>query len=98
MAGMLDLGPTEKELHEQTGKYAKEQGADLLIGYGGLGKIMAEGFGQPSVVFEDKNELIEYLRPLFDEKSAVLIKGSRAFAMDEVVNALLKGENTDEKN
>lgn len=98
MAGMLDLGPTEKELHEQTGKYAKEQGADLFIGYGGLGKIMAEGFGQPSVVFEDKNELIEYLRPLFDEKSAVLIKGSRAFAMDEVVNALLKGENTDEKN
>ena len=98
LAGMLDLGENEKLLHEDVGKYARDKGVDLLETYKTPGCFIADGFGDQAVKSDDKKELIETLRPLFDEKTAVLIKGSRAFKMDEIVNALLEEENCNEKN
>ncbi len=92
MAGMLDLGPSEKELHEETGRYALRKGVDELFTYGDLARAIGEGFDENAVHFDDKKELTEALRPYFETDCAVLIKGSRAFKMDEIVSALLEGK------
>lgn len=96
LAGMLDLGDNEKQLHEQAGAYAKDKGVDLLFTYEKLGEDIAEGFGSEARRFMDKEELIEALRPWLEEDAAILVKGSRFFKMDEVVRALTSKGNEDE--
>lgn len=98
MAGMLDLGENEKKLHEEVGAYAREKGADALYTYGKEAEDIAIGYANPASHYEDKQQLTEDLMPLFDQNCAVLIKGSRAFAMDEVVSALLEGKTSYEKD
>lgn len=92
LADMLDLGPTENELHLQIGEYASTKNVDVLYGYGPLTKFTVQGFkGKEKAWFETKEEMIEALQKYKDQDCAILIKGSRAMAMDEVVSAL-KGE------
>lgn len=92
LADMLDLGPTEQKLHYEIGEYASKMKIDVLYGYGALTKFTVEGFNGPEKAwFETKDEMIEHLQQYKDQDCAILVKGSRAMAMDEVVTAL-KGE------
>jgi UDP-N-acetylmuramoyl-tripeptide--D-alanyl-D-alanine ligase len=41
--------------------------------------------------FDDKKELIKYLKRIADEGDLLLIKGSRGMAMEEVTIGLIEG-------
>jgi UDP-N-acetylmuramoyl-tripeptide--D-alanyl-D-alanine ligase len=90
LADMLDLGAESAALHTQTGLYALQKGADALYTYGPLSAHIQK---ESTAIrhFENKEELIAAILPWLKEENAVLIKGSRAMAMDQVVEKLLGG-------
>ena len=92
LADMLDLGEREKELHEQLGQYATQVGVDIVYGYGPLARYIVKGAGDKGVWFETKDELVAQLKKDIQSPCAIVIKGSRAMKMDQIV-VELKGEN-----
>lgn len=91
LGDMLDLGNEERELHASIGKYAKEHGVDQLYTYGPLSVESAKAFGENGASFQTKEEIVQALLPLLQEDCVILIKGSRAMAMDTIVKQLTAG-------
>lgn len=89
---MGELGNDTQNLHEQVGKYAKEQKIARLFAVGESAKFIARAFGNNAKCFSDKEELIAEIKPLLNEKTVVLIKGSRSTKMETVVEALSYAE------
>ncbi len=97
LSDMLDLGPDTGKLHASIGEFADQAGVDLLYTWGPLSQFTSEAFGKEKKHFDTKEELLEALQPYGEANAAVLVKGSRAMAMDTVVRGLLEGENRMEK-
>lgn len=92
LGDMLDLGEDENELHAGIGRLAKELGVSRLYTYGPRSLHTQQAFGPAGGHYESKEALIEALRPFKHKDAAILIKGSRSMAMDDVVRGCLKGE------
>ncbi|MBP3853154.1 MAG: UDP-N-acetylmuramoyl-tripeptide--D-alanyl-D-alanine ligase, partial [Erysipelotrichaceae bacterium] len=88
LADMLDLGENEWALHEQIGQYAKQKGVDQMICTGPRSKATVQGFGQSALWMETQEEIVQVLKETVQKPCAVLIKGSRALAMDRIVEEL----------
>jgi UDP-N-acetylmuramoyl-tripeptide--D-alanyl-D-alanine ligase len=93
LGDMLELGHYEREGHEKVGMRALEV-ADVLVTVGALGRIIGEtalrwGMSSDRVhMLENIDEVIRLLKQLVRGNDVVLVKGSRAMKMEEVVNAL----------
>jgi UDP-N-acetylmuramoyl-tripeptide--D-alanyl-D-alanine ligase len=97
LGDMLELGSYEQEGHRKVGCRAADV-VDLLIVSGKRAKIIAEEAQgcdlHPSFILEmdDNQATIAYLEEVLEPEDVVLIKGSNAQKLDEVVSALtLKG-------
>ena len=89
-----ELGENEKVLHEELGVYAREKNIQHLITVGDLTKATHRSYGAGAIHCADHDEIIKTLNAMLDDKSVVLIKGSRVSKMDKVVAALKDvGEN-----
>jgi UDP-N-acetylmuramoyl-tripeptide--D-alanyl-D-alanine ligase len=94
LAGMNELGDRSGEMHFDVGKYAARAGADMLVAVGKKASGIAEGFvsasrGKARVVeCADNGEAIEALKPTVKDGDAVLVKGSRTYRTEEIVEAL----------
>jgi UDP-N-acetylmuramoyl-tripeptide--D-alanyl-D-alanine ligase len=93
LGDMLELGDYEREGHEKVGMRALEV-ADVLITVGSLGRIIGEAAlrwgmqaGQVHLV-EGNAEAVALLEDMVGESDVILVKGSRAMQMEEIVNAL----------
>ena len=87
LSDMLELGSNEIKMHKEVGKYIKKSNIRYnLICTGELSEYTAEkGDGK---WFETKFECANYLKKYRNKKAVILIKGSRATGMDEVVKLL----------
>lgn len=86
---MLELGPNEVKFHKELGSYIR--GVDNVIDVvctGPLSKYTAEK--AKGKWFETKEECGKYLRKYLNDETVILIKGSRATHMEEVVELLRK--------
>ncbi|MFW5991794.1 MAG: UDP-N-acetylmuramoyl-tripeptide--D-alanyl-D-alanine ligase [Halanaerobiaceae bacterium] len=97
LGAMLELGPREQSAHLELGEYAARSGIDILITVGELGKIIAEGAlnsrdNLTVIAAENNNEAATKLLELGKENDTVLLKGSRAVKMEEILT-LIKGED-----
>lgn len=93
LGDMLELGEEEAIYHQEVGRYIDGQ-ADLLFTYGRLGQQIAEGAAkvlEPSQIrsYLSKQELINDLLEIAQEKDAILFKASRGMKLEEVVQALM---------
>ncbi|HWC96242.1 MAG TPA: UDP-N-acetylmuramoyl-tripeptide--D-alanyl-D-alanine ligase [Candidatus Sulfopaludibacter sp.] len=88
---MLELGHAAEELHRRVGRYAAEQGIDLLIGVRGNAREMvnaAVGAGLPesaALFFNDATEAGDYVRRVAQPGDAILFKGSRGVQVERAL-------------
>jgi UDP-N-acetylmuramoyl-tripeptide--D-alanyl-D-alanine ligase len=91
LAGMLELGAGEQGEHLSLGRFVGEGDWAGLIVLGELGGLIADGALEAGVsadrIFRcrDRGEALEVLRSRVAPSSAVLVKGSRRFQLEKVV-------------
>ncbi|NPB09783.1 MAG: UDP-N-acetylmuramoyl-tripeptide--D-alanyl-D-alanine ligase [Thermodesulfobacteria bacterium] len=84
---MKELGEASKELHEEAGRKLA-QVFDRVFAVGEEAAALASAAGSKARHFQSKEELLEALKGELEEPSLVLVKGSRAMKMEEIVSAL----------
>lgn len=88
---MGELGRWSQKHHQQVGEAARQHGIDLLLAYGEQSKIAAKAFGKGSRHYSSQMDMLADLIEKLDENTTVLVKGSRAAAMEKVVQQLVVG-------
>jgi UDP-N-acetylmuramoyl-tripeptide--D-alanyl-D-alanine ligase len=86
LGDMAELGRYRKKLHIGLGDYAKIHGVDILLGYGDLIRHTAFAFGDNGFFFNNKIELIDFLKKNLVGKENILLKGSRSTRMEEILD------------
>ncbi len=94
LGDMLELGACSELLHRQVGERIAELKVDVFFAYGeemrhALLPARDAGLGL-AMHFSDKSSLIEALEEIIRDGDVVLVKGSRAVGMEEVVKALVR--------
>ena len=84
-----ELGDFTQSHHEEIGRVAKEKGIDRLMTCGNQSKFSTNAFGALAKHYVDQQQLTHDLLPYLNEKTTVLVKGSRSAAMEKVVHELL---------
>ena len=92
---MLELGEQAIAEHAKIGESLKNYGVNVFFAFGQLAFEAVQaatktGKNLTAKHFEDKKVLIGELGELLKEDQIILVKGSRAMKMEEVVDALLK--------
>jgi UDP-N-acetylmuramoyl-tripeptide--D-alanyl-D-alanine ligase len=90
---MKELGKYEVKAHKEVGLQAGRFGIDYLLGFGDLTKHTLAVFEKTKApkrtfLFDSKKELIKKAKSLMRPGDYILVKGSRAMAMEEVVKAI----------
>ncbi len=92
LGDMAELGEDSLSYHSRAGRYAREQGIDVLLGVGPLAAHAAEAFGNGARSFADQQQLAKWLsQQSLSACDACLVKGSRSAHMEHVVELLLAG-------
>jgi len=94
LGDMLELGDRSEELHYDIGKYLIRKDIDVLIALGKLAKNIYRGFkdnradpdGRQCYYFQEKEGFRASLKGLIKPRDIVLIKGSRANKMEEIIS------------
>ncbi len=90
LGDMLELGPEAERFHREIGAYAAER-ADVLITVGPLARVMGETFGGLHHHAEDSSQASALVPGLLKTGDAVLVKGSRGVALEQVCQAVEAG-------
>jgi UDP-N-acetylmuramoyl-tripeptide--D-alanyl-D-alanine ligase len=95
LGDMLELGDYEEEGHQKVGMRVLEV-ADVLIALGPRGRIIGETalrWGMPPDqvhIFEENAEAIALLEKMVTSDDVILVKGSRAMKMEDIVSKLVR--------
>ena len=87
-----ELGDDAKEMHFKIGSQAKSIGVKKLFALGELAKNAVSSFGDNAYHFDSHDQLSKKLVEELNSHCCVLIKGSRAMHMEDIVNRLLESE------
>jgi UDP-N-acetylmuramoyl-tripeptide--D-alanyl-D-alanine ligase len=98
LADMLELGGAEVAEHQRIGETAARLGIDYVLTYGLRAKEIHRAVHGPFAVhYDEKNVLAEYLVELIAPGDAVLLKGSRGMAMEDVLVFLAQRQSAAEQ-
>lgn len=93
---MLELGRWSESLHRGIGRYAAEQGIDVLVGIRGAARNMVDaameaGMSKDAAFFFDEPRTAgEKLREIAREGDAILFKGSRGTRVERALERFLE--------
>ncbi len=93
LGDMRELGSESDSAHIEVGRYAEEMGIDLLVAVGQNASLVADSAGRygstlSTLTAASTQEAIEIAIGRVKPGDVVLVKGSRALAMEQVVDAL----------
>ena len=98
LGDMKELGAHAVEAHRRVGREAAHRRIDLLVAFGPLAADLAAAAraeGGPRVVHTERlEEVVDLLHRTLISGSVVLVKGSRAMAMERITAALMRAEPT----
>lgn len=93
LGDMRELGSVEIALHREIGHYAMELGIDALLTVGELGREYINGANDSRALwFPDNASAAHAALTQLIQGDMVLVKGSRAMKMEEIVTTLLLPE------
>ncbi len=92
---MAELGQTADQIHEELGRWLKDQALDCLITVGLEARHIAAG--ARGAAFEiyaclDQSEVFSLLSGKLDQETSILFKGSRCARLDELVSQLVRAK------
>jgi UDP-N-acetylmuramoyl-tripeptide--D-alanyl-D-alanine ligase len=90
LGGMAELGTDSPAMHEKVGEIAATR-ADVVLAGGPLAEDTVRGVeraGGKAVRYSRNADAVEWLRTNLRRGDAVLLKGSRAYKMEEIATAL----------
>ena len=91
MSNMGELGDHAAHYHQEMGRWANEHALDVFWLYGDKGLLQHTLQTCPAArCFADKTELAEALRPEVTEDTMVIIKGSRANKMEDIIKKIIE--------
>ena len=94
LGDMFELGPTEKQMHYEVGKYAADLGIDVLVCIGQLSEHMATGASEQNsktqvFYFETKEDFFTQTDRVLNPKDTILVKASNGMKfLEQSVNIL----------
>jgi len=95
LGDMLELGPTELDLHRDVGRFAAGAGLSLLVCFGTRARALGEGAqeaglaaGSVEYVESDPQEAVRLVQSRARPEDVVLVKGSRGMKMERISDAL----------
>jgi UDP-N-acetylmuramoyl-tripeptide--D-alanyl-D-alanine ligase len=94
LADMCELGEYAEDAHRQLGRQVAQSGFERLVYLGSFGEIVADGAikeGMPDkAIFlcPDHDQACQVLTQLLEEGDLLLVKASRAMALEKVVDTL----------
>jgi UDP-N-acetylmuramoyl-tripeptide--D-alanyl-D-alanine ligase len=97
LGDMLELGPTELDLHRDVGRFAAGAGLSLLVCFGRRARALGEGAHEAGLpadsieYVEDPAEAVRLLQSRIRPEDVVLVKGSRGMKMERISDALTGG-------
>ena len=89
LGDMAELGDVSFAAHAGIGKYAHSKGVHHLFTCGVMSEAATQAFGENAQHFSDKKVLIELLKAQLKAGDVVLVKGSRAAALEEVIQSIV---------
>lgn len=92
LGDMFELGDDAARIHHDVGASIKDAGVDRLFTLGELSANTCEAFGDDAAHYESPEPLISDLMAGLNEKTNLLVKGSRGMRMECVVDALSSPE------
>ena len=88
LGDMGELGNAATSMHYAAGENARSSGFEKLFALGSLSAEAVAGFGNGALHFSTAEQLIEVVKAGLSEGITVLVKGSRAMAMERIVTAI----------
>jgi len=89
---MAELGSQSRRLHVELGRQIAEAGVQLLLAVGQLGQVAANSAAAAAnletMLFHDADGVCDNLKDLIRQDDIILVKGSRAAALETVVEKL----------
>jgi UDP-N-acetylmuramoyl-tripeptide--D-alanyl-D-alanine ligase len=98
LGDMLELGPTELELHRDVGRFAASTQPAFLVCFGTRARSIAEGAREAGLASaqiettDDPAEAVKLVQARVRPEDAVLVKGSRGMKMERISDALTAEE------
>lgn len=94
LGGIAELGAESAALHRQLGEQLAELELEQLVTVGELAQPAAAGFGNKAQALTSRQQALPLAREVLAAGGSVLVKGSRAAAMEKLVDDLLGGVAT----
>lgn len=92
MGDMLDLGQRAETEHRKIGDLAGELGIEVMVAYGKLAHIAGERAqkkGSQVIYAQSHTEAVRAVKKNMDNKTSILVKGSRGMRMENVADVLV---------
>ncbi|HYV65437.1 MAG TPA: UDP-N-acetylmuramoyl-tripeptide--D-alanyl-D-alanine ligase [Myxococcales bacterium] len=94
LGDMLELGPTELDLHRDVGRFAAGAGLALLVCFGERARAIGEGATEAGLAPDhveyasDPAQAVEIVRRHARPEDVILVKGSRGMKMERISDPL----------
>jgi UDP-N-acetylmuramoyl-tripeptide--D-alanyl-D-alanine ligase len=95
LGDMGELGEQARTYHQEVGEYAKQQGIDELYTLGVLSKYASDVFDKPNRHFSNREEMLKQIQTSLNNtnnKTTLVVKGSRSSRMELLVTDLVNGQ------